>query len=67
MSQNVETSRTNWIGLTQRKHFINLCLQEANRGFRLSEGLKPSVWPQIAKELDKLLRRHYTSKQLKNG
>ncbi|KAL6346212.1 hypothetical protein AAG906_027966 [Vitis piasezkii] len=57
MSQNVETSR----------HFIDLCLQEANKGFRSSGGLKSSVWPRIVEKLEKLLGKHYTSKQLKNG
>ena len=51
----------------QRKHSIDLCLQEANKGFRLSGGLKSSAWPQIDEELEKLLGKHYTSKQLKNG
>ena len=35
MSQNVEISRANWTNPIQRKHFIDLCLQEANKGFRL--------------------------------
>ena len=55
MSQNVETSRANWIDPTQRKHFIDLCLLEAKKGFRSSGGLKSSAWPQIAEELEKLL------------
>ncbi|KAL6350080.1 hypothetical protein AAG906_004015 [Vitis piasezkii] len=55
MSQYVEISRANWIDPIQRKHFIDLCLQEANKGFR-SGG-----------ELEKLLGKRYTSKQLKNG
>ena len=67
MSQNVETSRANWINPTQRKHFIDLCLLEAKKGFRSSGGLKSSAWPQIAEELEKLLWKRYTSKQLNNG
>ena len=67
MSQNVETNRANWTNPTQRKHFIDLCLQEANKGFRLGGGLKSSVWPRIVEKLEKLLGKHYTSKQLKNG
>ena len=51
----------------QRKHSIDLCLQEANKGFRLGGGLKSSAWPQIDEELEKLLGKRYTSKQLKNG
>ncbi|KAL6326393.1 hypothetical protein AAG906_008255 [Vitis piasezkii] len=56
MSQNVEISRANWIGPIQRKHFIDLCLQEANKDFR--------SW---RFKLEKLLGKRYTSKQLKNG
>ena len=67
MSQNVENSRANWTNPIQRKHFIDLCLQEANKGFRLGGSLKPSAWPRIAEELEKLLGKRYTSKQLKNG
>ena len=67
MSQNVEISRVNWTDPIQRKHFIDLCLQEANKAFRSSGGLKSSVWPQIAEKLEKLLGKRYTSKQLKNG
>ncbi|WJZ99644.1 hypothetical protein VitviT2T_018069 [Vitis vinifera] len=66
-SQNVEISKVNWTDPIQRKHFIDLCLQEANKGFRSGGGLKSSAWPRIAEELEKLLGRHYTSKQLKNG
>ena len=50
-----------------KKHFINLCLQEANKGFRSSGSLKSSAWPRISKELEKLLGKRFTSKQLKNG
>ncbi|RVW13271.1 L10-interacting MYB domain-containing protein [Vitis vinifera] len=67
MSQNIEISRANWTDPIQRKHFIDLCLQEANKGFRSGGGLKSSAWPRIAEELEKLLGKHYTSKQLKNG
>ena len=67
MSQYVEISRANWIDPIQRKHFIDLCLQEANKGFRSGGGLKSSAWPRIAEELEKLLGKRYTSKQLKNG
>ena len=67
MSQNVEISRASWTDPIQRKHFIDLCLQETNKGFRLGGGLKSSAWPRIAEELENLLGRHYTSKQLKNG
>ncbi|KAJ9697390.1 hypothetical protein PVL29_009281 [Vitis rotundifolia] len=67
MSQNVEISQANWIDSIQRKHFIDLCLQEANKDFRSGGGLKFSAWPRIAEELEKLLRKCYTSKQLKNG
>ena len=67
MSQLVETSRANWTNLTQRKHFIDLCLQEANKGFRSGKGLMSSAWPRIVEELEKLLGKRYTSKQLKNG
>ena len=45
MSQNVEISRANWTDPIQRKHFIDLCLQETNKGFRLGGGLKSSAWP----------------------
>ncbi|RVW79985.1 hypothetical protein CK203_047442 [Vitis vinifera] len=64
MSQNVEISRANWTDPIQRKHFIDLCLQEANKGFRSGGGLKSSAWPRISKELEKLLgKRHgYNSK-----
>ncbi|RVW44383.1 hypothetical protein CK203_071012 [Vitis vinifera] len=59
MSQNVEISKANWTDPIQRKHFIDLCLQEANKGFRSSGGLKSSAWPRIAEELEKLLgKRH---------
>ncbi|KAL6320740.1 hypothetical protein AAG906_008740 [Vitis piasezkii] len=67
MSQNVENCRANWTDPIQRKHFIDLCLEEANKGFRSSRGLKSSAWPQIVEELEKLLGKRYTSKQLKNG
>ena len=67
MSQNVDISMENWTNPIQRKHFIYLCLQEANKGFRSGGGLKSSAWPQIAEELEKLLRKHYTLKLLKNG
>lgn len=67
MSQNVDISRANWTDPIQRKHFIDLCLQEANKGFRSGGGLKSSAWPRIAEELEKLLGKRYTSKQLKNG
>ncbi|WJZ86773.1 hypothetical protein VitviT2T_006199 [Vitis vinifera] len=67
MSQNIEISRANWTDPIQRKHFIDLCLQEANKGFRSGGGLKSSAWPRIAEELEKLLGKRYTSKQLKNG
>ena len=39
MSQHVETSRANWTNPTQRKHFIDLCLQEVNKGFRSGRGM----------------------------
>ncbi|KAJ9682471.1 hypothetical protein PVL29_018400 [Vitis rotundifolia] len=67
MSQNVEISRVNWTDPIQKKRFIDLCLQEANKDFRLGGGLKSSAWPRIAKELEKLLGKCYTLKQLKNG
>ena len=67
MSQNVEISRANWTNPIQRKHFIDLCLQEANKCFRSGEDLKSSAWPRISKELEKLLGKRFTSKQLKNG
>ena len=67
MSQNVEISRANWTDPIQRKHFIDLCLQEANKGFRSSGSLKSSAWPRIAEELEKLFGKCYTSKKLKNG
>ncbi|RVW96101.1 L10-interacting MYB domain-containing protein [Vitis vinifera] len=67
LSQNVDISRANWTDPIQRKHFIDLCLQEANKGFRSGGGLKSSAWPRIAEELEKLLGKRYTSKQLKNG
>ncbi|KAJ9692959.1 hypothetical protein PVL29_011881 [Vitis rotundifolia] len=67
MSQNVEINRTNWTEAIQRKHFIDLCLQEANKGFRSCGGLKSSAWLRIAEKLEKLLGKRYTSKQLKNG
>ena len=57
----------NWTNPIQRKHFIDICLQEANKGFRSGGGLKFSAWPQIAKELEKLLGKHYNLKLLKNG
>ncbi|XP_034700866.1 L10-interacting MYB domain-containing protein-like isoform X2 [Vitis riparia] len=66
MSQNVEISRANLTDPIQRKHFIDLCLQEANKGFRSSGGLKSSAWPRIAEELEKLLGKRFASKQLKN-
>ena len=67
MSQNVETSKANWTNPTQRKHFIDLCLQKANKGFTWSGGgLKSSAWPQIAEKLEKLLGKRDTWKQLKN-
>ncbi|RVX12863.1 hypothetical protein CK203_009851 [Vitis vinifera] len=59
MSQNVDISKANWTDPIQRKHFIDLCLQEANKGFRSGGGLKSSAWPRIAEELEKLLgKRH---------
>ena len=67
ISQNVEISRANCTNPIQRKHFIDLCLQEANKGFRSGGGLKSSVWPRIAEELEKLFGKCYTSKKLKNG
>ena len=67
MSQNVEISRANRTNPIQRKHFIDLCLQEANKAFRSGGGLKPSACPPIAEKLEKLLGKRYTSKQLKNG
>ena len=67
MSQHVETSRANWTNLTQRKHFIDLYLQEANKGFRSGGGLKSSVWPRIVEEMEKLFGKRYTSKKLKMG
>ena len=67
LSQNVETSRANWTDPTQRKHFIDLCLQEINKGFRSGGSLKSSAWSRIGEELEKLLGKRYTSKQLKNG
>ena len=67
ISQNVEISRANRTNPIQRKHFIDLRLQEANKGFRSSGGLKSSVWPRIIEEFEKLLEKRYTSKQLKNG
>ena len=60
-------SMENWTNPIQRKHFIDICLQEANKGFRSGGGLKFSAWPQIAKELEKLLGKHYNLKLLKNG
>ena len=67
MSQNVEISRANWTDSIQRKLFIDLCLQKANKDFRLGRGLKSSALLWIAEELEKLLGKHCTSKQLKNG
>ena len=67
MSQNVETSKANWTNPIQRKHFIDLCFQKANKGFKSSGGSKSSTWPWITEELEKLFGKHYTSKQLKNG
>ncbi|KAL6337741.1 hypothetical protein AAG906_037335 [Vitis piasezkii] len=34
-----QISRANWTDPIQRKHFIDLCLQEANKGFRSGGGL----------------------------
>ena len=52
MSQNVEITRANWTNTIQRKHFIDICLQEANKGFRSGGGLKSSFWPRIVEELE---------------
>ena len=52
MSQNVEITRANWTNPIQRKHFIDLCLQEANKDFRSGGGLKSSFWPRIVEELE---------------
>ena len=67
MSQNVEISRANWTDSIQRKLCIDLCLQEANKGFRSGGGLKSSVWPRIVEEMEKLFGKRYTSKKLKMG
>ena len=52
MSQNVVISMENWTNPIQRKHFIDLCLQEANKDFRSGGGLKSSFWPRIVEELE---------------
>ena len=67
MSQNVDISRANWTDPIQRKHFIDLCLQEANKGFRSSGGLKSSVWTQIAEELENLLENAILQNNLRMG
>ena len=67
LSQIIETSRANWTDPTKRKHFIDLCLQEINKGFRSGGSLKSSAWSRIGEELEKLLGKRYTSKQVKNG
>ncbi|XP_034686267.1 L10-interacting MYB domain-containing protein-like isoform X1 [Vitis riparia] len=67
MAQHVEITRANWSDPTQRKHFIDLCLHEANSGFRSGGTLKPSSWPRIIKELEKLVGKRFNQKQLKNA
>ncbi|KAK3231833.1 hypothetical protein Dsin_003714 [Dipteronia sinensis] len=66
MAQN-ESCRANWSDPTQRKYFIDLCLQEVNSGFRSGGTLKPSAWTRIAEGLEKIIGKKFTQKQLKNG
>ncbi|KAK4847530.1 hypothetical protein QYF36_002989 [Acer negundo] len=46
MVQNSEVNKANWSNPTERQYFINLCLQEANNGFRSGSTLKPCSWNQ---------------------
>ncbi|KAK3205327.1 hypothetical protein Dsin_019373 [Dipteronia sinensis] len=60
-------SRVNWSDALPRKHFIDLCLYEANSGFRSGATLKPSAWTRIAEGFEKTIGKRLNQKQLKNG
>ena len=64
MSQNVEISRVNWTDPIQRKHFIDLCLQKANKGFSSGGGLKSLV---LGLELLKSWRSYLENVILQNN
>lgn len=49
------------------KHFIDLCLQETNKCFKSSGGVKPNVWPQIAQDLDNYMKNATLHKNLRMG
>ncbi|KAK3230043.1 hypothetical protein Dsin_001924 [Dipteronia sinensis] len=59
-------SRANWSDALSRKHFIDLCLHEANSGFRSGATLKPFAWTRIAEGLEKTIGKRLNQKQLKN-
>ncbi|KAK2661457.1 hypothetical protein Ddye_000031 [Dipteronia dyeriana] len=54
--------RANWSDALLRKHLIDLCLHEANSGFRSRAILKPSAWTRIAERLEKTIGKRLNQK-----